>query len=456
MTPSPESPATTAPTPGLDAETGAPATAALAWVDPTTVKKRPKQAAPTVAPDLLSELPLRRSRAMLVPAGVILALVAGYVTATSFWSTAALPPTVSAKTLTSQAVPAGGIVWPAEGSAAVGIVGGTTVASTEAKTEMASITKVITVMTVLQAAPLAIGETGPSYAFTYEDSLTYWRYLGQNESSLPVPVDGSLTEYQMLQGILLGSAGNYTDRLVAEVFPSEDDFLAAANAWLASVGITDITIVEPTGIEYANVSTPSALIALGEAAMAHPVVAEIAAQKSADIPGAGLVENTNGIIDDAGVVGLKTGTLEGYNLLSAKNITVGDSTIMAVAVVLGQADEETRNQTSRDLYTQVESALQPQVALPAGTEVADVSTAWGATTQLVTASDASVVLWQRDATIMKDVALTDDRDAGASAGTISVQGSTGDATTQVTLTEKLDGPGFWWRLTHPLELFGLA
>lgn len=429
---------------------------ALAWIDPTTVKKKVRQSAPTVAPDLLSEVPLRRDRAAVVPVTIIAAIVAAYVAATAVWPTTALPPTVMAQTLSSAATPATVITWPEEGSAAIGISGGATASSTLERTQMASITKVISVMTVLEKLPLALGETGPSYDFTYADTQNYWRYITGNESALDVPVDGSLTEYQLIEGILLGSAGNYTDRLVQEAFETEDEFIEAANAWLTASGISGITIVEPTGIDYGNTATPASLVALGEVAMAHPVVAEIAGKASADIPGAGLVENSNGLIGDPGVVGLKTGTLDGWNLLSAKEFTVGETTILANAVVLDQRNDDARNDASRALYTQVEAALQPQIAVPQGTVVADVTTAWGAKTQLVTADDASAVLWQREATITKSTELTDDRTAGADAGTLTVNSTTGDDTVAVTLSNELEGPSFWWRLTHPLELFGLG
>ncbi|MFM9746186.1 hypothetical protein ACKI2C_52405, partial [Streptomyces brasiliscabiei] len=75
------------------------------------------------------------------------------------------------------------------------------------------------------------------------DEETYYDYLAQDESALGVPVDGVLTQYQMLQGILMGSAGNYADRLASTIWPTDAVFARAASAWLARHGLAGITVV---------------------------------------------------------------------------------------------------------------------------------------------------------------------------------------------------------------------
>ena len=82
--------------------------------------------------------------------------------------------------------------------------------------------------------------------------------------------------------------------------------------------------------------------------MADPVIAEIVAKPAVDLPGAGLVTNTNGLLADPGVIGIKTGSLDTYNLLSAKDVVVGETTVRIYGSVLGQPDDETRLAASRD------------------------------------------------------------------------------------------------------------
>lgn len=156
--------------------------------------------------------------------------------------------------------------------------------------------------------------------------------------------------YQMLEGILIGSANNYADRLASYLYPTDAVFADAAASWLDRHGISGLTIVEPTGIDERNSASAEALIPLAQRALANPVVAEIVAKQSVELPGAGLVTNTNGLLADPGVVGIKTGTLDRWSLLSAKNITVAETPITLYAAVLGQPDDETRLAASRALY----------------------------------------------------------------------------------------------------------
>lgn len=428
---------------------------ALGWVESRGLRPQHPEGSQLVAPDLLATVPLRRSKAGWIPVGVFVALAASYAAATLLWPLDNVKPTVSNVTVAPENNAVTETVWPIDGSAALGIEGGPVTSSTTVETPMASITKVVSVMAILEALPLAVGEQGPSYSFTYEDSAQYWEYLQNDESALDVPVDGSLTEYQLIQGILLGSAGNYTDFLAEQIWASDEEYAAAANAWLDSAGITDITIVEPTGIDPGNTATPAALIQLASAALKHPVVAEIAAMKSVELPGAGLVENTNGIINDPGVVGLKTGTLDGWNLLSAKNITVGDKTIETYAVVLDQEDEDARNEASRALYAGLETALQPVTVVPAGTKFATVKTEWGASTTIVSDADAVVSIWRTPSEVSSTVKLGEDHTKDANAGTMTATGVLGNAEVALKLSATLEEPTPLWRLTHPLELFGL-
>ncbi|KQZ05004.1 hypothetical protein ASD19_03095 [Microbacterium sp. Root53] len=249
------------------------------------------------------------------------------------------------------------LAWPAQGAAAVAVGDGPVVTRSDHAVPMASITKLVTALMVLEERPLAVGEAGAEYHFVEKWNASYEEYTARGESALKVPVGGILTEYQLLQGMLIGSACNYADILVADIWGDDAAFAVAARDFLAGHGLTDITIVEATGIDPANTATAAALIELGRLALAHPVIAEIVATPAVELPGAGLVENTNDLLADPGVVGIKTGTLEGSSLLSAKDVAHADGTVRVYAVVLGQVDDEARFTESRALYAAVESQL---------------------------------------------------------------------------------------------------
>lgn len=453
--------AVTAPTATASART------ALAWVDERAVEGTAvpgdltAAASPYVAveTDLLADAPRRSPlrAGVVVPTVIIAGLVGAYAGTTLLWPLHAVAPTVTAVPVQPIAAPAAAPAWPAEGSAAAA-VGGIpgAVASASDPASIASITKVVTALVVLDEMPLEPGEQGPEYRFTGADNARYWQYRANGESALDVPVGGSLTEYQMLEGMLVGSANNYADRLAQTIWPSDAVFASAANAWLAAHGVPGIEIHEPTGMDPRNSASAESLIVLAERALANPIIAEIVAKPSVDLPGAGLVENTNELLADPGVVGLKTGTLDAWNLLSAKDVTIGDTSVRLYASVLGQPDDESRLAASRAIYTQLEQDLQLEPSVTAGTVAGVVETRWGEDVDIVTAGDASVILWNGGSgAVSTTYDLGDERDAGDAVGALTVDGPLDDAVVELTLAADVPDPSPWWRLTHPLDLFGL-
>lgn len=442
---------------------------AIAWVDEDAiahsapaVRTLDGAASPylPVGGELLADPP-RRSlwrAGVVVPIAVILLLVAAYSITTLLWPLHAVAPTVEAVQVDPVPAPPAALTWPSAGSAAVSVAGiDGTVASAAEPLEIASITKVVTALVVLDQMPLAVGEAGPEFRFTARDEANYWAYLGNNESALNVPVDGSLSQYQLLQGMLIGSANNYADRLAGNLWPNDAVFASAANTWLAAHGIPGITVVEPTGLDPRNAASPEALIALAKAAMADPVIAGIVGTTAVELPGAGLVTNTNGLLSDPGVVGIKTGSLDSYTLLSAKDVVVGEKTVRIYASVLGQPDDAARLAASRVLYSDVELALQPVPSVPAATVAGRVTTEWGQDVEIITDDDTSVILWNRGSgTVTTDFSLGAAREQGADVGTLAVQGPLDSSSTTLSLAADIEPPSAWWRLTHPLDLFGLT
>ncbi|WP_228479369.1 D-alanyl-D-alanine carboxypeptidase family protein [Microbacterium atlanticum] len=452
---------------GGEAPSASYGTQALAWVDDTAL------AAASTPPDLVAasvpyvavepslladpprDSPLRPG--VVVPALVIAGLVGAYSATTLLWPLHAVAPAVTAIEVQPQAAPTAVPVWPAEGSAAQAVAGiPGTLSSSPDPAAIASITKVVTALVVLDEMPLALGEAGPEFRFTGADNSEYWQYRARGESALDVPVGGTLTEYQMLEGMLIGSANNYADRLAENLWPSDAVYASAANEWLRTHGVPGVQVVEPTGMDARNAASPEALITLAQKALAHPVIAEIVAKPTTELPGAGLVENTNELLADPGVVGIKTGTLDEWNLLSAKDVTVGDTTVRLYASVLGQPDDDARLAASRAIYSQLEQELQLRPSVTAGTVAGVVETRWGDEVDVVTTGDAAVILWNGGTgAVTTTYDLGDGREDGDVVGSLTVRGPLDDATVELRLDGDVPDPSPWWRLTHPLDLFGL-
>ncbi|WP_256336042.1 D-alanyl-D-alanine carboxypeptidase [Microbacterium sp. cf332] len=443
---------------------------ALAWVDEDAVAGRngTRDAAASAGPYALAHADLLadRPRRPLVPAaaalptlGVAALVVGGYAASTLLWPLDAVAPDLASAVVAAPAAAAAQPAWPAEGVGATAVDGlGAVTASSVDRESIASITKLVTALVVLDQMPLAAGEQGPEFAFTSADRREYRSYLAADQSALDVPVDGILTQYQLLQGVLIGSANNYADRLVFDLWPNEDVYAEAANAWLQQHGLGGVTVVDSSGIDPDNTADAASVVALAQTAMADPVIADIVSQRSVDLPGAGVVENTNALLADPAVVGVKTGSLFGsYNLVAAKDTTFDGVTVRAYAAALDQPDDETRHSATAALLDRTLAEIAASPMLPAGTVAGAATTAWGATAEIVTDVDIRVALWNAQGSqTTSTFDLGDGRTAGDAAGELTLTGPLGTATTPLHLTSDIPDPDAWWRLSHPLQLWGLA
>ena len=208
----------------------------------------------------------------------------------------------------------------------------------------ASVAKVITALTVLEKFPLAPGAAGPLLVMDAVDVQRYSDYAGRSGTVLAVHAGMRLSQYEMLQAMLLPSANNIADSMAVWAFGSMESYAVQAAAYVRSLGMASTSIgPDASGFSPETKSTPADLALLARAAMNSPVVAEIAAQPSAIIPGYGPVENTNILLGREGVVGLKTGTSPeaGGVFLFAANIRIKGRVTLLVGAVMGAGTAST-------------------------------------------------------------------------------------------------------------------
>lgn len=365
--------------------------------------------------------------------------------------------TVAAPAEETPAVPA--LAFPAYGASAIGAVGYPGVLAQSGATTplpMASITKIITALVVLDAHPLGIGESGPTATMTAADAALYDTFLAHNGTVSTVRAGMTFTERQLLELTLIKSANNYTVSMAVWAFGSQDAFLTAARAWLADNGLDRIVVNEPTGIDRSNVAPVDQLIELGRIALAHPVIAEIVATPATDVPPLGMLPNTNKLLGLSGVDGIKTGTLDdfGANLLFSADYTVGASTVTVIGVVLGGPDHDT---IDRDILTLLTSTVanftEVEVAADAET-FASFEADWGDSVSAVAAERTTLLTWA-GAPVTVDVVTDDVRTgvAGEDVGDLVFTSGPATARVDLELATDLDDPGPWWRLTNPAALF---
>lgn len=359
----------------------------------------------------------------------------------------------AARVTTSPAKPR----FPSFGHAAIGMVGRSgslAVSGSQGRRSIASITKVITALVVLEARPLGANEPGPTITTTARDVTILEEVLAAGGSWQTVQPGWKLSERQVLETMLIPSANNYAKTLALWAYGSESAYLKAARAYLAKHGLSRTTVVDTNGLDPGDRSTPRDLVELGKLALAKPVLREIVSTKSKVIPRIGQIENTNALLGEAGVNGLKTGTTEeaGACLLFSATVTVDGVKATLVGVILGAASHPQLDATVPPLLSSVKKGLHAVKLAKAGQPFATYTTAWGGVAKAVAAKDATVLVWSR-------------KTVGGSATASPIRGGTkGERVGRVTYVvdqQQVDVPlkldrsvlaaPFWWRLLNPLR-----
>lgn len=373
---------------------------------------------------------------------------------------APLAPTaaVVVETDTPQAA-AAQLSWPQSTAVGVAALGYPGVLATTGSTEalpMASLTKVVAALTVLDKHPLELGQAGPDITYTKQDVALYSTYQAVQATVKPVRVGLVLSQYETLQASLIPSAANYATSLAVWAFGSEDAFVAAAQGWLLKNGLTETTVTEATGLDPRNTSTVTDLVELGRIALSNPVIAEIVATPAVTLPSAGLLENSNKILGSLGIDGIKTGTLPeaGACLLFSSDFVVGDTTITIIGVALGGALHSVQNPQIVELVRSVQAGFTEVTLATEGDEFAHYGTEWGDTATAVAASTKTAVVWG-DTPISVDVEAESVTTADAASPVGSVTFTIGSAVVKIPLVLKgnLQDPGAVWRLGNPALVF---
>jgi len=350
------------------------------------------------------------------------------------------------------------LAWPGFGASAFGAVGYPDLLSVNGSTEalpMASITKIITAMVVLEAKPLATGTDGPEIEFSQADRALYSKYLAMRGSVKPMPANTSMSQLEVLQVTLIASANNYAEAVADWAYGTEAAYVDAAKTWLTEHGMTHTTVVEPTGINPANTSTATDLVTLGKLAMANPVISDIVDTPTLTLPEVGTIKDTNKLLGSEGVVGIKTGTLEniGSSLLFASKQKVGSSTVTIIGAVLGAADHDALYPAVTGLLRSITSGFHEITLAEKGQPFAGYRTAWSARTTAVATSDAKVVVWS-DTPVSSVVAAPDIRlvARGETAGEVAFTVGKKTITVPLAFSTSVRDPGPAWRLAHPFGL----
>jgi D-alanyl-D-alanine carboxypeptidase (penicillin-binding protein 5/6) len=168
---------------------------------------------------------------------------------------------------------------------------------------MASVTKVLTAMIVIDSVDLEEVVTVPSSA------------TSSRGSSAGLVAGEQWTVYDLLVAMLVRSGNDAALTLASHVGDGDvDAFVAMMNDRAAELGMDDSSFANPNGLDHADhYSTANDLVKLTVASLEYPVIQQIARIKTIKMPAdptgkVRQVNNTNRLLGTyPGVVGLKTG-----------------------------------------------------------------------------------------------------------------------------------------------------
>lgn len=342
--------------------------------------------------------------------------------------------------------------WPDTGQAAIGAVGFGVLAINHSSqpVPMASVAKIITALAVLKQKPLALGQQGPTITFDSTDISYYQTYASQGGSVAKV-VDGeTISEYQALQTMLLPSANNVAESLSRWAYGSPEAYVTYANQFAKDLGMTQTTVADASGFSPATTSTARDLVALGQAALGNPVLAQIVGQSQAAVPVAGEIMSTNWLLGSDGFVGIKTGNTDeaGGCYLFATSQTVGTQNVTIVGAIMGAPSLQAAVNGGQTLADAAKTSFSDTVAVKSGQVVGAYKLPWGGTVEAVAQNNLSAVTWRGTkitllATLNPLKATTG---ANSQAGAVYVSAGQKTTTVSVVIRQTIPKPPLEWRL----------
>jgi D-alanyl-D-alanine carboxypeptidase (penicillin-binding protein 5/6) len=398
-----------------------------------------------------------RSRRWLWRTLLITLILSGY----SWWSLARPLPALQPAQATLQlptTTPAGHFTWPAIGQAAVGIGGDDRIVSHGAQKPiaMASTAKLITALAVLHEKPLTADLSGPVLTLTANDVALYHQYAAQGGSVVRVAAGEQISEYQVLQAMMLPSSNNLSDSLAIWAFGSLSNYATYANKYLAQLGLKHTHVgSDASGLSASSTTTATDLVRLGQIVMEQPVLKQIVAQPNADLPVAGTIRNVNQLLGRQDIVGIKTGNNDEDPgvFLGAATATIGNHQATVITALLGSTSLWVAMHDSLALIASAQNNFATIQALASGSAVGNYRLPWGGSISAVLPTGLKVTVWSGEkvqATVhLQPISVK--AHAGQQVGRIDVSASlvSNKQTLPAQLSATPSQPSTWWRLTHP-------
>ena len=307
-------------------------------------------------------------------------------------------------------------------------------------TPTASTAKMILALAVMQKKPFTLGEKGETITISQDFYNRYAWYLANNGSTSAVSVGEEISQYDALASTLLVSSNNLADNLAVWAFGSLEEYREYATNMLAEWGIKNTTLgPDASGFDPATTSTSADLALIAGKLLENPVLAEIVGTKTYTVPVAGKLENTNKLLGELGIIGVKTGWIgdvSGYQLVSAYHLEDHTVTI----ATLGAPTRNTSFSNSRKLIESLQSKLVEQKLASENQLVGYLDTWWSDKIPVYAQDEISALTWQNIKTNV-EISQTE----------LKITLNNHTYATSLTHADFPESPTVWQRLLH---LFG--
>jgi D-alanyl-D-alanine carboxypeptidase (penicillin-binding protein 5/6) len=197
----------------------------------------------------------------------------------------------------------------------------------------------MTVWVVLHQLPLGIHGRGPCLVVDANDVAQYDYDVASGQSNARIVLGERICEGTLLRGLLVHSAGDYSQLLLTMIGWSPATFVRVMNADARALGLARTHYADLTGISPADQSTAGAQATMAVDLMTNePIVDRIVALTHVALPYNGVVISYTPLVGTANVVGVKSGFTNpaGGCDVMAVEVTIGTNTFLTYAVVLGQ------------------------------------------------------------------------------------------------------------------------
>ncbi|MFI1205676.1 D-alanyl-D-alanine carboxypeptidase [Streptomyces sp. NPDC020883] len=360
------------------------------------------------------------------------------------------------------------IPWPAQGQAAVKVVGSGEVGTfgEQKPVPTASVAKIMTAYVILKEHPLKKNEKGPQIEV---DGKAVAEGNSESESRIAgLKAGQKFSEQDMLKMLMIPS-GNNIARLLARWDTQSDNeaaFVKKMNAAAKDLGMTNTTYTDPSGLDAKTVSTAVDQIKLAEAVMKFDAFRPIVALPNAEIPG--LPErinnnNDNLLLAGMSIKGIKTGssTAAGGTLSWAAYKTVDGKDRLILGTMMDQhfkgLDPNASNSltmvkdNSKKVIETVRGALTSATAVKKGQVVGYVDDGLGGLTPVVATKDLSAVGvpgQKLELNVGSGTAVPHEAKAGTVVGELTAGNGASQQKVPVALQADLAKPSFGAKLTR--------